>query len=325
MSLLYYILTTPFIAHPFVCPGNDVVASNSKSKHRLKSTGVGTEGTQTARKDQSRSSPEHGKNGNHTLQTCWAVANWRTVDRCKDFSPVGMQNGGYQNTSGDGEELVMAAVHYVPLSPHIANSSTDGATREQARERDPRPPRALNDLSRSSDTSVSTMDSSRSVHSDELHLNNGSNSHLNAQSESQELLLHSSNNSAPSPSPTHPQLHATPHHTSTSFTDTDEASMSTSTIENRGNAESMQLAHLFKVHSLQEELAHLKSKLNDRSIPLDKIMEDLSRVQRDHQQLAVDIEATSTHLDALGKKYNGKLSDRIAKNKTALGNEVSRE
>ena len=99
--------------------------------------------------------------------------------------------------------------------------------------------------------------------------------------------------------------------------------MSASTIEIRGSTESLQLAHLFKIHSLQEELKHLKSKLNNRSVPLDEIVHDASCIHQEHQQLVRDVEALSTNLDVLRNKNGGKASDRIAKSKRAIENEVS--
>ena len=99
--------------------------------------------------------------------------------------------------------------------------------------------------------------------------------------------------------------------------------MSASTIEIRGSTESLQLAHLFKIHSLQEELKHLKSKLNNRSVPLDEIVHDACCIHQEHQQLVRDVEALSTNLDVLRNKNGGKASDRIAKSKRAIENEVS--
>ena len=99
--------------------------------------------------------------------------------------------------------------------------------------------------------------------------------------------------------------------------------MSASAIEIRGSMESLQLAHLFKVHGLQEELEHLKSMLNDRSVPLGEVVQDASRINQEHQQLARDVEALSTDLDALRNKNNGKVSERIARSRRAIENEVS--
>jgi predicted nuclease with TOPRIM domain len=99
--------------------------------------------------------------------------------------------------------------------------------------------------------------------------------------------------------------------------------MSASTIEVRGSTESLQLAHLFKVHGLQEELEHLKLKINDRSVPLDEIIQDASRIHQEHRQLAGDVEALSTNLDTLRNKNDGKVPDRIARSKRAIENEVS--
>ena len=99
--------------------------------------------------------------------------------------------------------------------------------------------------------------------------------------------------------------------------------MSASTIEIRGSTESLQLAHLFKIHGLQEELEHLKLKLNDSDVPLDKIIQDASCIHQEHQQLARDVEALSTNLDTLRNKNGGKVPDRIARSKRDIKNEVS--
>ena len=99
--------------------------------------------------------------------------------------------------------------------------------------------------------------------------------------------------------------------------------MSASTIEIRGSTESLQLAHLFKVHGLKEELERLKLKLNDRSVPLDEIVQDASRIHQEHQQLARDVDALSANIDTLRNKSSGKVTDRIARSKRAIENEVS--
>ena len=98
--------------------------------------------------------------------------------------------------------------------------------------------------------------------------------------------------------------------------------MSAGTIDIRGSTESMQLAYLFKIHSLQEELDHLKSKLDDRSVPLDEIIRDAHSVHHDYQQLERDVEALSTSLDALNNNNNGKATGNITESKRAIDNEV---
>ena len=222
---------------------------------------------------------------------------------------------------------------YISLSPHVANSRR-GRVRSPGERKGDSVSRRVHDgdsqdnTSHSSeeghsDNSVSSLNSSNSAVLTQLR--NKFKGRSDSPSESQELLLTSSFESH-SPSLTRPPiLNSTHHRTLSSSTDTDDTSlseMSPSTEENRGSAESMQLAHLFKVHSLQEELSHLKTKLNDRDIPLDDIIEDLSQIHREHEGLARDVDASSAQLDGIRRRYNGKVPDRLAKTRRAVGNEV---
>ena len=267
-------------------------------------------------------------------------------------SSSGTQNGEESNN--------VAASRYVPLSPHIADLSGN-SSRELANESSLQ--LTPNDhSSRSLDTSASALDSSSSAHFNAHHTSNGFRglkNHRRGCSKSQEMLLQSSNLSSSlthsqpsfsphssfrssstqyhassssisphpsSPSPSRDHLSSSHGHTSSPYTSTDDVSlskMSASTIEIRGSTESLQLAHLFKVHGLQEELERLKLKLNDRSIPLDEIVQDASRIHQEHQQLARDVEALSTNIDTLRNKNSGKVTDRIARSKRAIENEVS--
>lgn len=271
-------------------------------------------------------------------------------------------NGTRKNNSSSDEHQIKGASsgvqnredstsRYVPISPHIADLSGN-SSRELVNENSLQS--TPNDhSSQSLEASSSALDSSSSMHFNAHHTSNGFRGlkgHQNNQSESQEMLLQSTNNiispslahsqlssSRPSSSSTHDRistssrpssihLNSSHGHTSSSYASTDDASisrMSASTVEIRGSAESMQLAHLFKVHSLQEELEHLKSKLNDRSVPLEEIIQDASCIHLEHQQLTRDVEAFSTNLDALRNKDNGKVSEQIAKSKRAIENEVS--
>ena len=304
---------------------------------------MGTDGSPTTHHVNTSFNSDH-KNGKRTTKT--PENKISSGDHLSKGSSSGVRNG---------EDTNMAASRYVPLSPHIADLSGN-SSRELVNESGLQSP---NDhSSRSFETSVSALDSSSSMHFNGHQASNGFrglNGHQNTDSESQELLLQSSNlssslthsqlnsshpsslrlnsihhcisNSSHSPSPSHTHLNSSHGHTSSSYTSTDDArlsQMSASTIEIRGSTESMQLAHLFKIHSLQEELGHLKSILSDGSIPLDEIVRDASRLHQEHQQLAQDVETLSTNLDALRNKDNGKVSDRIAKSKRAIENEVSK-
>ena len=305
---------------------------------------MGTEGSPNTHQDDTCLSVDHIKDGKRTSNT-----------------PESHTSNDVLQTRGSSSELQnikdsrVAATRYVPLSPKITDSSGNSSENETSL-------KSPNDRSSQLvETSASAIDSSSSTHFNDHHTSNGFRGlkgHQNIQSESQELLLQSSNLSPSSfvmhtqlisshtpssnnahlssthnhtssytPSTSHAHLNSSHHHTSSSYTSTDEAclsQMSASTIEIRGSTESMQLAHLFKIHSLQEELDHLKSKLNDRSVPLDEIVRDASHLHQEHQQLVKDVEALSTNLDALRKKNNGKMSDRIVKSKRAIENEVSK-
>lgn len=249
-------------------------------------------------------------------------------------SPTEAQNSIHNNS--DTESVEPTDGHYVPLSPHVVNSTINGSGQQEnggdSRSRDV--VNSSNNYSRQSgsdDGSVISLDSSNSMYfAQSRRGENDFKVHRNAPSESQERLIHSSssnNSSLHSLSPTRPQIiDSSRYHTPSSFADTDDTSisqMSSSAAENRSCAESMQLANLFKVHSLQEELSDLKSKLNDRGIPLDKIIDKLGQIHGEHEQLARDVQTSSAQLDALGsRKHDGKVPHRLAMSKNAIGNEV---
>ena len=123
----------------------------------------------------------------------------------------------------------------------------------------------------------------------------------------------------------HLSSHSSSAHLSSHATDSDElciSQMSAGTIATCGSAESMLLAHLLQLHSLQEQLTALKLKINEGGASLDEILSDLSHIQDGHRQLSSDIDISSGHLDRLKEKYNGKDFDHIARSREAVGKEV---
>lgn len=120
-------------------------------------------------------------------------------------------------------------------------------------------------------------------------------------------------------------LHLSSHSSSAHLTDSDElciSQMSAGTIATCGSAESMLLAHLLQLHNLQEQIAALKSKINDGAASLDEILADLSHIQNEHRTLSEDVDTTSGHLETLREKYNGKDFAPIARSRDAVIKEV---
>ena len=276
----------------------------------------------------SSSNEDNFKNGNQT-------ENLLDNHNSEDDNSIQRSSSDVFDEENVTEGSIEAADNYVPLSPHITKSCSKGGTTSPGRKKSPNPPTSNRELNGSHSTSDSshtslhsTLDSSRSVDFDNTILRNGFKGHQNAASESQELLLDSevSNSFSHSPYPrTHPLTNSTHSRSHSSITDTGDTSLSqlsATAAENRSSAESTQLAHLFKVHSLQEELSDLKSKLNDRDIPLDTIVEGFRRILQEHQQLTMDVDVSSAHLDTIREKDGGKPMDPVTKTKRAIGNEV---
>lgn len=98
--------------------------------------------------------------------------------------------------------------------------------------------------------------------------------------------------------------------------------MSASSVTNRANAESLQIAHIFKIGDLQEKVADLQMKLNEGGISFDTLMSNLEQIQQEHRVLKEEVEDSNTRLEALNKRYKGQASGHIARSKNAIGNEV---
>ena len=109
----------------------------------------------------------------------------------------------------------------------------------------------------------------------------------------------------------------------TDATTDDISEMSATSIINRASAESIQMAHLFRIHNLQEQITALKEKLTSRGTSVDEILSSLRKIQQEHQQLAEDISGSSTELEALERRYGERASSHIARSREAVGNEVS--
>ena len=266
---------------------------------------------------------DQGKDGN---QIANSTGSHRLVENSVKKSP-----DGENESENAAEESVEVAGHYVPLSPHVAKSNINSSDEleKPARENSPNTPTGSTSVyegSHVSGSSVGTLDSSRSL--DFSHQRFGNKGDYDIQSESQEPLIDSSANSSALHSTfsrTHSHINSTHSHTHSSFTDQDDTSLSqlsAGAAENCSSVESTQLAHLFKVHSLQEELSHLKSKLNDRDVPLNVIVDDFRRILQEHQQLARDIDTSSAHLNVVKAKCSGNSASRVDKTTRAIGNEV---
>lgn len=98
--------------------------------------------------------------------------------------------------------------------------------------------------------------------------------------------------------------------------------LSVTTIVDRASAESQQYAHLTKIKSLQAKISELQSKLNEGGSPFNEMLGALQEVQREHRQLSADIGQSQEQLEALKKKCDGRVSQRLTSSQQALGNEV---
>lgn len=292
---------------------------DNAEKRLLKSTGVGTDST-AFEASGSSSCNDQVKDGSQTAGS----------HRLEDASIPNGENE-VENAAEESVEVAPAG-HYVPLSPHIAKPrETPGIPGRENGLKSPKfnIPTSINrsvhegsHTSGSSDTSVDVLDSSRSLDLSQRFRNNN---HHNVQSESRECLIDSSSSSSTSHSKTHLHPYSSHNHTHSSFTDADNTSLSqlsAGAAENRSSAESTQLGHLFKVHSLQEELSDLTSKLNDRGVPLDVIVDDFRQILQEHQQLARDIDTSSAHLNVVRSKCSGNSASRVDKTGRAIENEV---
>ena len=306
----------------YVSTGGDSTADSAAPKAALKSTGVCTE-SGTLEEESFISNSSHVKDGDKFPEENEDVGP-------KGGSPPGVagSSDSQENTSVATEAVVKADGSYLPLSPKNSNTSMDGA-RKLTKEGETEPHgvldrrRSSSYLSRCGDSSVSVLDTSSLVSFSHHQSRDGVIGR--PRSESQELLLHSSKDSSHSSSITRPHINSTHSHASSFFTESDDTSfsqLSTSAAECRSSAESMQLAQLFKVHNLQEEVAGLKLKLNDGDVPLDKILEDLHQIHQEHHQLSRDVDASSAQLNSLRTKYSSKASSHADKTKRAVRNEV---
>ena len=94
--------------------------------------------------------------------------------------------------------------------------------------------------------------------------------------------------------------------------------MSAENIANRVSAESTQMAHLFQIRNLQEQMAALKERINNGGASVSDVMTSLRKIQEEHRQLVADIASSSADLDALNRRD----SRHLVHSQEAIGSEV---
>jgi predicted nuclease with TOPRIM domain len=99
--------------------------------------------------------------------------------------------------------------------------------------------------------------------------------------------------------------------------------MSTGYIKTHASAESQHLSQIFRIRSLQEQIASLKEKLRNNQSSFEELSEDLGRILDEHEALTGNFALSREQLNAIQEKYKGKASSMISQRKTALENEVS--
>lgn len=112
-------------------------------------------------------------------------------------------------------------------------------------------------------------------------------------------------------------------HLSQALSDASLSQMSTSYIKTHASAESQHLAQLFRVRSLQEQIAALKAKLNTDRASFDELSEDLGHILEEHEELAGSFSSSGQQLESLQDKYKDRASAEIAQRNSALENEVN--
>ncbi len=96
--------------------------------------------------------------------------------------------------------------------------------------------------------------------------------------------------------------------------------MSASSVANRASAEGSQLAHVFHIRHLLEEVSSLRAKIEEGGVSVGVVMSSLLEgVQREHRQLSQYIGESSVRLEALSQRYQGRASGHIARSQEAIG------
>ena len=95
--------------------------------------------------------------------------------------------------------------------------------------------------------------------------------------------------------------------------------MSSENITSRVSAESTQMAHLFQIRNLQEQMTALKEKINSGGASVGDIMASLRKIREEHRQLVADIASSSANLDSLNRRD----SRHLVHSQEAIGDEVS--
>lgn len=91
--------------------------------------------------------------------------------------------------------------------------------------------------------------------------------------------------------------------------------MSSENIASRVSAESTQMAHLFQIRNLQEQMTVLKEKINNGGASVGDVMASLRKIREEHRQLVADIASSSANLDTRDSRH-------LVHSQEAIGDEV---
>lgn len=93
-------------------------------------------------------------------------------------------------------------------------------------------------------------------------------------------------------------------------------------ISSQASAESQHLAQIFRIRSLQEQIASLKDKLNTNQTSFDELSDDLGTILENHELLTRNFAASKEQMNNLKDKYKDKAATEISRRKEVLENEV---
>ena len=94
-------------------------------------------------------------------------------------------------------------------------------------------------------------------------------------------------------------------------------------ITSHASAESRHLSQIFRIRSLQEQIATLKGKLSSDRSSFEELSGDLGNILDSHGKLASEFAESKEQLSDLKEKYKDKAALEIARRKEVLENEVS--
>lgn len=93
-------------------------------------------------------------------------------------------------------------------------------------------------------------------------------------------------------------------------------------ISTQASAESQHLGQIFHVHSLQEQIALLKDKLNGNKSSFEELSDDLGLILEEHEKLTRNFAESSKQMESLKQKYKDKAANEISRRRETMENEV---